>query len=123
MNELDSEYKSRLEIIYTYISQFTVSNTYFLRNHVVGGAESDFRFMHNATRIVLDTLALVYTSSGALSLFDALWAEVKIDLNLLCNNEPFAEDETIRCIYKDEYLERYQSKANIILLEMGVLLI
>jgi hypothetical protein len=120
MADLDPEYKKRLILVYDYIKQFTLLNTYYMREHVVGEAEADLKFMHSATQIVLDVLASVYTFPGALVLWEDLWAEVKIDLNQLCSDVPYAEDEGILCIYNAEYLERYQSKANVILLEMDI---
>ena len=91
--------------------------------HLIGGAEKDLSFMHSATKIILATLALVYTSSEALVLLDSLWVEIKNDLNLLCGGGTYEEDtDEVRHIrdYSALYLERYKSKANIILLKVGI---
>jgi hypothetical protein len=126
MSDLDPEYKIRLKLVYNYIKQFTELNTYFLHEYVVGGSESDLKFMHSATSIVLSTLASIYTLPGALVMWGALWEDVQNDLNQLCADAAYVEDipsgtEALRCVYNDEYLERYQSEADNILLEVGIL--
>ena len=116
---IDPDLKYMLVRIYSYIYEFTQANTYLdIGNARIGGAEADLRFMHEATRIILNAVILMYASPGALPMLDNLWVDIHSDLALLCDNCPYPNDpndvEHIRA-YGVEYLERYQSRVNFIM--------
>jgi hypothetical protein len=93
--------------------------------HYIGGAELDLKFMHSAVKILLDSLVFIYTFPEALIEWDALYLQVKGDLDLLCGGEPYIDGDidNVRHIkqYSASYLERYQSVVNTILLGVGII--
>jgi hypothetical protein len=95
------------------------------KTQYIGGAELDLEFMHGAVAILLNTLARIYTFSDALVLWDSLWVDIKADLDLLCDFGTCDPDDIdgVRHIreYSARYLERYQSEADTVLLEAGIL--
>lgn len=120
---IDSDLKNILVEIYTYIYEFTLANTYLdVAENRMGGAKVDLKFMHEATRIILDAIILMYAIPGALTMLHTLWEDIRSDLELLCDNCPYPDDpndvEHIRN-YGAEYLERYQSRVNFIMFSVG----
>lgn len=88
----------------------------------VGGAETDLKFMHAAKTILLSTLVQIYFESSALVIWDSLWAEIQVDLNNFIgvfSKDPGNEVRHIT-VYGQEFLQRYQAKANLALLAAGI---
>lgn len=115
------EYTKRLAAICDYVVAFTEKNTYFLYKDKVGGNSYDLGFMHNAVTLALNALDKISQSSSALNAWDAIWIDIKADLDRLCKDDPWSSVEFLRFAYdNDTYLERYKARFNYLLFEASL---